>query len=144
MGLLFKVTRVPELVQALRGHILNLLYRLSVSGGLDLKHSRVPAAQCHQALVVLEHDRSCGVAWADSSYAARAACQISRIVDVLPASLPILNGLFLIFSANSIPSITNSPRIRLNVLICTRALLRRWVRAGEIMMALDADGRALS
>ena len=91
MGLLYKVTRVPGLVQALRGHILDLLYGLSVSGALDLKHTRVPAAQCHQAGMVLEHVRSWGIAWADSSYAPRSACQIFGIVAVLPASLSILN-----------------------------------------------------
>ncbi len=41
--------------------------------------------------MVLEHVRSWGIAWADSSYAARSACQIFGIVAVLRASLSILN-----------------------------------------------------
>jgi len=57
----------------------------------------------------LDHSRAglscpmCGL-----GYAARAACQISGIVALLPPSLPILNCSFLIFSASSIPLITTA------------------------------------
>jgi hypothetical protein len=42
----------------------------------------------------------------DSDYAARAACQISGILAVIPPSLPILNCPFLIFPASSMPPTT--------------------------------------
>ena len=44
----------------------------------------------------------------DSGYAAKAARQISGILAVDPPRLPILNWPFLIFSANSTPTITTA------------------------------------
>jgi hypothetical protein len=44
----------------------------------------------------------------DLRYAAKAACQISGMLAIIPPSLPIWNCPFLIFSANSIPLITTA------------------------------------
>ena len=95
-----------------------------VPKALDLRYTRVPAAQCHQAGMVLEHVRSWGIAWADSSYAARSACQIFGIVAVLPASLSILNNPDLDLFCQFDTVDNELPRIRLNFQICTKALLR--------------------